>query len=249
MAITGTDADRIVQHALGGTPIDRAASTGSSIQLANDAGRWMLGARSWRWAAGARATLDLTASQSYITLPADFQEFIGTPYKSDGLIGGFEWVSLPTLVQLAIEAPTANGSYFFGALTWDQSGAGAPVARVELHPTPDTTQADALTCFYRRGWTDFAAIDATAAKIPAWMEGVYVAALEAFARGWEDGTARDNNPGIRQRYLLDVVTGPEWMAAVRQDALGQPSYGTIKNGVLSAGNRHWSRIQGVSGPS
>lgn len=249
MAITGTDAERIVTYALSGTPEGFAASSGSAIGIANAAGRWMMSAWSWNWASGARATLDLTADQSYITLPSDFQEFIGTPYQSTGYTGGFEWTSLATLVELATEAPTANGSYLFGALAWDQASAGAPVARIELHPTPDSTVADALVCFYRREWTDLASGGAVAAKIPTWMEGVYIGALEAYARGWEDGTARENNPAIRQRFLAELQAGPEWMAARHRDALSQPSYGVIKNGVLSARGRHWTRIAGVSAPS
>jgi hypothetical protein len=246
MAITGVDAERIVTYALAGTPEGRA-SADNAIAIANDAGRWLMNARSWRWAAGARATLGLTASQSYITLPADFQEFIGEPYKTDGLTGGFEWTSLPMLVELAVDAPTVASDYFFGALTWDQSGNGAPVARIELHPTPNATEASALTCFYRRGWYALPApADTTPAKLPDWMEGLYVGALEAFARGWEDGIS---HPAIRQQYLAGLMAGPEWASAVRRDALGQPNFGVIKNGVLSSRGRFWSRVSGLSAPS
>ena len=246
MAITGIDANRIIEHALGGTPIDRTSSN-AGVALANDVGHWLLDTRSWNWASGARATLDLTAGQSYITLPADFQEFIGEPYRTDGLTGGFEWISLVTLVEIAVEAPLASTDYFFGALAWDQAGAGAPVARIEIHPPPNETVVGVLTCFYRRGWTDLPSpADTTVAKIPAWMEGLYTAALEAYARGWEDGI---QDPGIRQRYLQSVLSGPEWAAATHRDAIAQPNKGVIKNGVISPRLRHWSRLAGTSAPT
>lgn len=253
MAITGLDAARIVsEHALGGTPINRndTGSTDSAIALANDAGRWMVDARRWKWASGARATLGVVASQSYITLPSDFAEFVGPPQQTDSFTGGFEWVSMETLVQLTTDAPSANSSYLYGALAYDTSGSGAPVARIELHPTPDTTNASAFTCFYNRAWFPFPSpADSTAAKIPEYMEGVYTAALEAYARGWEDSTARGNMPGIRQRYLAEVVAGPEWDAACRIDQRQQPSYGVIKNGLLGSRSRLWDQVSSVSGPS
>jgi len=246
MAITTTDATRIINHALGGDPQQREGTTYSAVELANDAGRWMLNAHAWNWCSGARATLSTVAAQPYITLPSDFLSWIGEPYRSDGQTGGFEWVSLQTLAQLAVEAPTLTGDYLYAALTWDQSGAGAPDARLELYPTPATSEADVLTGFYRRGWTPYVGGVVSSAKIPVWMEGVYIAALEAYARGWEDGI---EHPAARQQYLAHVMAGPEWMSAVRIDATAQPHVGVIKNGVLSPRQRYWSRVSGLDAPA
>jgi len=253
MAITGEDAARIVaQHALGGTPINRTetGAADASIELANDAGRWMMNARKWKWASGARATLGVTASQSYITLPADFAEFIGQPTQTASFTGGFEWVSLETLTQVISESPNASSSYFLGALSYDTSGAGAPVAQIELYPTPDTTNASAFTVFYERTWFPLPdPADSTAAKIPVFMEGVYTATLEAYARGWEDSTSPDRSPGTRQAYLAEVMAGEEWSAACRRDQQQQPHYGVIKNGLLGSRYRHWSRVQSLDAPA
>lgn len=246
MPITGEDAERIIEHALAGVPQGRAPVE-SAIQLANDAGHWLLSARDWNWASGARATLDLTATEAFIELPEDFQAFIGSPFQQNSTIGGFEWTSLPTLIELVTTAPTAAGHYFYGALAWDQSGDGAPVPRIELHPTPNSTVAGALACFYRRGWTEYPSpADTTEAKLPEWMNGLYVATLQAFARGWEDDLAPQS---ARQQYLTNIMLGPEWAVAVRRDSVAQPNVGFIKNGILSARGRHWSRVLGVEGPT
>lgn len=155
-----------VTHALGKTP----SSGTSTTQIVNDALMELSTAHRWNWRT-AITTLDLTATQDYVTLPADFESLIDLQLVTSS--GGMIKTSLPFITDLRAGAAGATPvpSVFYYAIAYKFTAAIAAVVadpeadppvvgvdavpqvneyRLELWPTPSTTAADAIKIAYNR---------------------------------------------------------------------------------------------------
>lgn len=108
----------------------------------------------WNWMAGTD-TLDLTADVAYVTLPTDFGHLLALDGNSTNRYRLCA-VSMPQMLRLRAEQPSSLTvsygqafSYAIDAAT--QATAAVPARwRLELYPTPTSTEADALAVSYRR---------------------------------------------------------------------------------------------------
>lgn len=236
MAVTGLQAEALVTHALDGDPVGRTA-----IDLANDAGRLLFGARGWRWLDGAMVELDFTADQDYVALPADFRSMVTLDHV-DAANGFFKPTSLDELSRLRSLDPIA-GPPFYGAITHDLSSPGEPGARISIYPTPGANTSPALRLTYKRGWADYPSpANSTEAILPKWMELLYLEFCKAVARGHSDDLS---GPSMASAYIAAVMDGPIWEAAVTQDTELQPHYGVPTNGFLDPATTYWNPVADV----
>lgn len=102
---------------------------------------------------------------------------------------------------------------------------GAPMPRLEIWPTPNTSERDIFLVHYRAGWAQVRS-DNDVINIPTWMESLYLAIVRAFALGYE----RDAEADVNQR-LFPLRQGALFRAARERDGMTQPYYGLMENGA------------------
>lgn len=222
MSLTVLDAQGHIEHALGGPLVGI-----SNRRILDEAGRKLYGLNDWNFLKRPSTTLGLTSGQAYISLPADFGELVTLEYTS----GSSNRVLQTTLSEIAryrSVLAAIPGYILFAAILYSTNANGVPVARLEIHPTPQATDATALTMFYRATWSDLANTDQTFIPVPPWMESLYIQMVRATAWGYQDETM-----GAR---VAQVMNGPEWLAAVQYDRKIQWSHGPPKNGALETAN-------------
>lgn len=238
MALTGTQVLQHIEHTLGGTP----GGLVGGLEIINDAGQILTNMRPWKYLEGARASLDFTASQSYVALPSDFRDLIAVE-RQGGFTGSFDLVSHQELLDLVANSSDAATFRFWGAVTFTQSASGAaPVPRIDLFPTPDASVSDGILIYYRSSWLRIET-DTQLLNIPEWVEPLYKQVVRAVARGYveEDVAPLDARLGV-------IRAGPVFADAVGRDVEIQPSYGQLKNG-MARGNLWYRNFEGaVSDP-
>lgn len=222
MALTVNDAQGHIEHALGGPLIGI-----SNRRILDEAGRKLYGLSDWNFLKRRSVTVGLTSGQSYATLPADFGEIVTIEYTS----GSSNRVMQTTLSEIARYRSVLGsipGYVLFVAVNYLPDSNGIPVPILEVHPTPQSTVATALTMFYRATWSDLADSDQTFIPVPPWMEALYIQVVRATAWGYQDDTM-----GAR---MAAVMQGPDWLAATQYDRKLQWSHGPLKNGALETAN-------------
>lgn len=110
-------------------------------------------------------------------------------------------------------------------LTVPGRAGGAPMPRLEIWPTPNTSERDIFLVHYRAGWAQVRS-DNDVINIPTWMESLYLAIVRAFALGYE----RDAEADVNQR-LFPLRQGALFRAARERDGMTQPYYGLMENGA------------------
>ena len=123
---------------------------------------------------------------------------------------------------------------------------GAPMPRLEIWPTPATSQQDVFLVHYRGGWTEIRS-DNDVINVPTWLEGLYLAAVRAVALGYE----RDSEMDVNQR-LFAIRSGPLFTMARQRDMMTQATLGPLANGAAEyqhgVNSMMWN-YNSVSGPS
>ena len=117
--------------------------------------------------------------------------------------------------------------------------------RLELYPTPSTTTTEALTLYYRAGWSRVYD-DRKPLQMPAYIEPLYIELLRAFARGYEE-----EDQGSLSTRLNEIMKGAIFAISVDRDSSVQPDYGPIRNGAaaeMHRGKQHWD-FNTISAPS
>lgn len=195
------------------------------IGLVNAAGHALVGMRSWGWLTRSD-TLDIVATQPYVSLPSDFGRVInvvGSRFDLDYRDGTLEEV-----VRLRRDGQDVTALTLVGAIEWSSpTTSSRPVARLAISwPSPASNDTDALTIYYRARWVDVVDDQATL-PIPEFMDGTYIQVLRAHARGWEEDDKLDE-------LLNTVQGGPTYAGAVRVDEEMQPCYGPIQNGAVAS---------------
>lgn len=216
MAITGSTALRYIKHVLGDTT--PSAELGA-MSVLNQAGSWFYDTYDWRFKIRPPATCDITASQSYITLPTDFGEMVGQPHATSP--NGF-YVRMTTMADIArlrrVSQPSGFG--FYAAIAYTAtSGTTPPTPRLEIWPTQSTTTAGGLTLNYKACWAPVSDDDTTL-SVPVYAEGLFLMVARAFAQGYEDHEVE-----AHESRLARIREGIVWRACELRDSGEQTEYG------------------------
>ncbi|UCC71264.1 MAG: hypothetical protein JSV86_12825 [Gemmatimonadota bacterium] len=228
-----------VRHALNGAELSDGLNL---VDLVNLTGRWLVAAHEWKWLEGVMVKPDLVAGEDYITLPTDFRSIIDI--DTANLSSGVSQASLGRLVELRKNS-AGSSNYYEGAIEWDHT-VTPPVARFAVWPDIEVSSTDALLLFYRRDWK-LVEDDNSFVHIPGFMEPLFIEALRAYARGWED----DDEADVNMR-LSTLKLGEVWAAARKVDAQVQPSYGVLENGMAETAGWNWAdrwRYTAADGPT
>jgi len=242
MALTAGYVTSIIKHAVAG-PL---SSPLSELQLANEAGEYMVGLHKWSYLKEAEALIGTVASQEYIELPLDF----GQPLSLEVTDGFTDAVVMtdPGTFNRVRTGSFGNGAFsYWLTLEYAVPATGdepkVPTPRLAIWPTPTSTDADWATLRYRAAWTPLTASD-DVVQIPRYCETLYLSICRAMAQGYEE----DEGVELEDR-LLKIAAGTVALAAKRADAAHQWNYGKLKGGAGMVGTR-WTSWEGpMAGPS
>ena len=205
-------------------------------------------------ASGNLATGDIAATLDNwsVELPSDFQTLVGYD-ATESLVNSLTLTTLEHLLQLRtnqIEVSTWN---FWGCISYasghlagqadDDDGYPTPI--LQIWPKPSANDFDALTFFYRAGWTKISD-DNAELHIPEWVEMLYLQILREVALGYKEF----DNATLSERLAI-VAAGPIFATCVKRDGETQPDYGVIKGGMVLSQPTSVRRFlrQTVAGPS
>ncbi len=238
----------MIAHAIGGR--EPSEQVGGALDLANRAGTILFNMYTWDFTLRI-ATIDKTAAQSYLELPPDFEE-IESIQATDTLTNSMHLTSLEDLLYRKTFTLDQSNFNFYGALTYADSSdseGGPPVAQIDIHPTPQDTEAGAFTVAYRRRWPKLVE-DNDQIGVPEFAEELYIQICREVAKGYEgdrmDGSAltlADRISKIKNSWLFED--------AKAKDSRAQSDYGPIINGHIDSGRtlRDWGINTTVGGPS
>ena len=210
-----------VEHQLGNSP-----SAGvTSLQLVNDALRELCSVHAWKWRNGGPYTLDLTADQSYVELPADFGELNSLTYPGTLL----KSMTPTTFAQLqrmrATEVLSPQYQYYYaintGRIDDDFPEEGLSIQVIELYPTPTESVTDALTITYLRDVPDLE-LDADVPQIPLWLDHCLMLLVRAKAAVIEDDDP--DSPSIQEYNRV-------FKQMIARDSRSQTRYGIMRGGL------------------
>ena len=218
-----------VQLAVGGDPSTAPGMTvpERTAQLINNAGEHLM-SRSWRWRERTSTVVASTASQDYLSLPSDCGEIL-TIEPKNSWSASLQFVDPATFEKISTEGIEPELSYVVTLVFHDSSGVATP--RLDIYPTPSSTDATAFNIRYRAQWvalnnasnvngTDDAVLLGTShALIPQYMESLLFEYIRAFSEGGEDGTTQQRLALVDGGILLDQ--------ALRKDGTFQPDYGSL----------------------
>lgn len=209
-----------VTHAIGGQLIGI-----DTRRVLDEAGRNLLNLRPWEFMKRPPVTLGFTATQSFIVLPTDFSSIVTLEY-TQGLSARVNQTTLTQIAQYRSLLSVMPGYLLYVSPVWNPDTNGVPQPRLEIFPTPQSTDATALTMIYRPRWIDSATSDQTYIPIPDWMESVFLQLVRATATGYQM-----NN---MDAALAPIVQGVIWAAAVKQDEISKYIHGEVRGGALQA---------------
>ena len=237
MALTYADAKAHVLLACGGDP---STATGLTVaqrvaQILRFAGQHLY-SHAWNWRERTAANLSFTASQDFVELPDDVGTILnvypnGNTFRRVFLISAeafsrFESDNLTITdavfyVTVSRGKPPTSGT-FEGVTTNTQ-----PARRLDIYPTPSSTESNALSIRYRADFVDIDStdVDSTAKQIPVedFCESLFLEYVRAFAEGGEVGDTL-------QRVAM-VDASPLLQEAMRRDGVETPNYGPLPMAV------------------
>lgn len=220
--------ESVVLHALGASVLPPEISV---LELVNRAGVWLC-SFPWSWQERI-VTIATVSAQNYVNLPAGTVEVHRVQYRNG-------WLDATTLGAIMDRRANAvvSGAPACYAIDYDQTAAGVLTPRIELYPTPSSSDASGITAHIRLGWvTPFNGADSSRIQIPDWLEPLYIEALIAFAMGYQERDVAD--VGTR---IAAVQAGPLFAAATRQDASIQTNHGQMRGGAVP-NHGWWSRAR------
>lgn len=222
--------------ALGGQPSIVSGVTREQriAECVNQAGNYLF-TKSWRFRERTARPISIVAGQDWAALPDDAEEIVSLIAK-----GGLGWrieLTSPDQIELFRNtlAPQVFDSVYYAAISrpWAQSngttplvaGTAFPAARLDLYPTPNASQPDAMILRYRAGWTPVSGEtnavtpDSYIMPVPPYVEALLISYCRAFATAYED-------EGLTAR-LTEIDNGPIWNAAAIKDGIQQRDYGQL----------------------
>ena len=158
-------------------------------------------------------------------MPTDFGEMISAN-MTDGLVKSIHFTTMDDLVERRTTAIGQSQEYFAVILhpTSESTNGGSKAPRIELHPTP--TSSDNIVVACRSDWSELTSDD-DYAFVPPYVESVLISLVRAFALGYEED-------GMEVR-VAEVQNGPLFQRLLEKDGIIQPDYGPLRNGHLSRG--------------
>jgi hypothetical protein len=240
MAITVTNLQSAITHALGGA----VASQLNTIQIINEAGRHLCGMHPWRLLIRPPTTLNFTAAQAYVALPADFGQNAIVKYN-ENVLTSFLW-GTPEQIAEERQANRLPPAHYIGCIvqpTQAAVGSAPPVQRIELAPTPAANLTAALSLWYRAAWTEITT-GTDVPNLPIYCDSLMTAIVRAVAKGYEE----DDIEGVDER-LARLMRGAIFETAVQRDSNSQDDYGYIGMGAASREPRAEDDFSLVPDPS
>jgi hypothetical protein len=233
-----------IRHALHGDPNE---DLGGSLMILNHAGLHLVNMCTWKFLERAPVTIGTVQDQAYVDLPSDFGEIIAID-STEGLVSTIKLTTFQHLLEMRTNQVNLANFNYFGAIVWNadtSTEGGAPTVRVEIWPTPNVTDSDEFTLFYRAGWINLTE-DTQYVEIPSYVEPLYIQLVRAHALGYEE----EHNASMMQR-LDAIYASTIYRNAMDQDQRVQNSYGPLMGGAARGaplGVNKFSRSV-VSGPS
>lgn len=162
----------LMVHALNG-----AEPTHAAAWIANMAGEDLCSAHAWKWLEPEDVPLNLLAGVGHVYLPE------GTASVSQVVVAGGTGLAAAVTAQdvTAIREgffPPPSGPVVWYATSTDEDGN----LRLEVAPIPTTSSLGTLVATIRRGWVELVD-DQSRARIPRWLEPLYVEWLLEYVRG------------------------------------------------------------------
>lgn len=223
MSITYASLKNYVKHALAGDP----ASDIDYSNIINEAGRYLYNCHQWKFRERPPATVNFVASQAYVELPEDFGELVSYTMTS-GLTRGLQLTTFRELAQLQASDVSAS-DYFWAAISHPeqtQDSKDMPKPRLEIWPTPTSSETGAITIWYRAEWLELED-DADKANVPKWAVSLLTILVRTFAQGYEE-------EGLIER--LNAFEGSAILDRFRaKDGMIQPDYGPLGVGAVGSG--------------
>jgi hypothetical protein len=218
MALTLTQLQDFVTHALGGAP----ASQLSTARIVNYAGQYLMGMRAWRFAERPPVTLSTTAGNRRIQLPLDLRSILAVSGSATSKIELVTPEYLAWLENVPTQHQGAVG--FWCALCFPPSNETNRYPFLLCYPEPSTSQADIGKLYYRAGWIDL--IQGTdIAPVPVYAEGLLIALVRQMALGLEQDQLEER---------LSMVQGSAvWRNACQADGGAQEHQGRMTGGAVS----------------
>jgi hypothetical protein len=227
MTLTAARCVDHIRHTLGNA---LPSQTIDPMTVINQAGQFLCTMHEWKWLERQSAYIGFTSGQSYSTCPSDLRDVISIQF-TQGLVNRVRITSINEISRLR--------SHNIGvglAMTWvalvsraNPTG-GAPIPILELYPTPVSTDNQALTIYYRSGWTPPLNLDESSQiNIPEYLEPLYIQILRAFARGYEE----EDQASLDTR-LQALYTGVLFLTCAERDGMIQHQYGPPLQTGLSA---------------
>ena len=186
-----------------------------------------------------------------IRLPSDFGNIIDIQ-PTVGLVNSFNLTDASFINQLRTNEVSVGNFRYWGCVTrgmnYDSDGtptSGVGDWRLEIYPTPTVSTVNALTMFYRAGWTAVSS-DTVLIPVPDYCESLFRMLVRAFARGYEE----DDVASLHQR-LMEIEKSPMFVHAKRRDGDMQNTMGQMYGGAVHQQVRNvneYLRTQ-VIGPS
>ncbi len=239
MTLTLGRAAKIVEATLGGSPAGF-----SSNEIAGLAGDWLVGTREWRFLENSTASLD-TAVGTFIDLPTDLRAIVRI-FPADNLTNTMQLTG-PTELLALETTPVATSYQYRGVVSYREpttGGVRVPILRV--WPAFTTVQTGFFTIWYHATWPR-AVEDETVLPLPQWMEGVYIQAIRAYAKGLMEEDVTGDVPQQLERLRQSTM----WSDVEKIDDQMQRSIGRIEGGAVHMSPRpdyHWN-WDGVQAPS
>lgn len=213
-----------------------------AIEVIDQAGEYLLNMAQWGWTYAPPVTLSLVADQEYIELPADFGEARSLTSANTADTIYFQWVDAGRLAAMRGSAFTSEYGAYFGTVMYP-SVSGVPKPRLELYPTPSTSEADVFTLTYRKGWVTPSG-DRGVFPIPKFMHTLFIQIVRAFARGYEE----EDQASLQER-LAEIEASTVFANALKRDGQVQPNLGPLPARMNSGGYpRRGTTYPGVLGP-
>lgn len=238
MPITVQRAKAAVLLACGGDP---SSATGLTVderiaEIINSAGQQLFH-HNWTWRErSSDLTLDFVADQKHVTLPADStlsEVLSGTIIKVFAINNNFRefiFVSPEKFAEFEARNLNITEGLFYITATREDASFGTDTMkdlRVEVYPTPSSTESNVIGVKYRRNFPTVRSTDvATSASglafelpVDETAIGLFLEYIRAFAEGGENG---DTN----QRVAV-IEAGPIYDQSLRRDGTTVPNYGPL----------------------
>ena len=184
MALSFADAKAHVLLACGGDP---STATGLTVaqrvaQILNFAGHHLY-SHAWNWRERTAKNLSLTASQDFVELPDDVGTILNV-YPNGNTFRRVFLISPEAFSRFESDNLTITDAVFYVTLARAKPGDDStsinqqPPRRLDIYPTPSTTQTDAFSMRYRAEFQEIlqGQVDATTGFVPveSFCEALYL---------------------------------------------------------------------------